>query len=241
MEITIEKAGGLTGRTEKIGPVDTAGLSQDNARQIRDIVGEMNFFALPTTIAKAGGADVIEYQTTITDGGRSYTVYSNDLTDPTYQKQLGQLINALEVSGAQFVAVEPPSIVPHFVVGASRYDLTGDGVTLAYFPFASLNKGEPVLKYSDAHRSLDFYDKDVRTVDVADLGGPCVSVTLDDGGAPWRSTTATMLVPAVVFHGGDTAWSFPVQTVMITRSPDTSRQGTSYKMINLVGQASDHI
>jgi hypothetical protein len=88
---------------------------------------------------------------------------------------------------------------------------------------------------------LDFYDKDVRSVEVADLGGACVSVALHNGGVPWRSTKATLLVPAVVFHGGDTAWSFPVQTFMITNSPGTGRQGASYTGINLVGEASDHL
>jgi hypothetical protein len=63
-----------------------------------------------------------------------------------------------------------------------------------------LDRGRLQLTYQDAHRSLPFYQNDVRTVDVADLG-TIVSVTLvltvDIG-----STTFSLLVPRVVLPGG---------------------------------------
>jgi hypothetical protein len=33
---------------------------------------------LPATVTKPGGADLVEYKTTVADGGRTRTVYSND-------------------------------------------------------------------------------------------------------------------------------------------------------------------
>lgn len=106
MELTIERCGGLVGRAERLGPVDTAGLPQDVARQIGAIVSKMKFFGLPATITKPGGADLVEYKTTVADGGRTHTVYSNDLSDAGYQKELGDLIGLLEVSGAKFAVIE---------------------------------------------------------------------------------------------------------------------------------------
>jgi hypothetical protein len=236
MEITIEKGGGFTGQTERLGPVNTDELPRDVARKLGDLVTAMNFFSLPTTIAKPGGADVVEYATQVADDGHSHTVYSNSLSDKTYERQLSDLVDLLEKSGAKFAVVHL-DFTPKNVAQASLYTLTGDGITLDYSTFANLNKGERVLGYSDGHHSLDFYDKDVRTVDIADLGGRCVSVTLEDGGEPWRSTTATLVIPEVSFSGGDTAWSFPVETLLIITSPATSREGRTYRVIKLVGEA----
>ena len=64
MEITIARAGGLTGRTEEPGQIDTAGLPQESARQVVGLVADMNFFALPATITKRGGAEVVHNRTT---------------------------------------------------------------------------------------------------------------------------------------------------------------------------------
>ncbi len=106
MEVTIERCGGWIGRAERLGPVDVAGVPLDSARRISAIVAEMKFFRLPATITKPGAADVVEYKTTIADGGRAHTVYSNDLSDPAYQRGLGDLIGLLELSGAKFAVIE---------------------------------------------------------------------------------------------------------------------------------------
>jgi hypothetical protein len=239
MEIRIGRGGGPDGRTEGLGPVNTEGLPQETARQIGDIITKMDFFDLPTTIAKPGGADVIEYktivETTVGDHGRTHIVCSNDLSDTTYRQQLSDLTKLLEESGAKFVPYEAG---PFFTAGgslAARYDLTGDGVTIKYLPNASLSKGERLLGYSDGQRSLDFYGKDARRVQVPDLGGSCVSVTLADTAA--GSITATLLVPDVSFSGHDTAWSFPVESVLITVSPGPGRHTDSYEVTKLIGEA----
>ena len=236
VEVTIERCGGLIGPAEKLGPVDTTAVPQDVARQVGAIVSKMKFFGLPATITKPGGAGLVEYKTTVADGGRTHTVYSNDLSDATYQKELANLIGLLEVSGAKFAVIEL-GIASKIAMEASRYDLTGGGITLTYFTFADLNK-ERILRYADGHRSLDFYEKDVRVGDVPDLDGHCLSVTLEGEG--WKAITATLLVPRVGFTGADTAWSSPVEAALIIASPAASGRGRSYNVTNLEGEACNH-
>ncbi|OBF54738.1 hypothetical protein A5787_03965 [Mycobacterium sp. 852002-50816_SCH5313054-b] len=199
-------------------------------------VTEMSFYGLPATITKPGGADLVEYKTTITDGTRAHTVYSNDLSDAAYQRKLGDLVGLLEMSGAKFAVIEPASS-SKAAMEALRYDLTGGGITLAYFTFGDLKK-ERILWYSDGHRSLDFYQSDVRTGDVPDLDGRCVMVNLKGEGH--KAVTATLLVPSVCFTGADTAWSTPVDAAMIIAAPGASSRGKSYHAINLVGEACNH-
>jgi hypothetical protein len=82
----------------------------------------------------------------------------------------------------------------------------GSGISVSYYDYAG--GGEPVeglivgdrgrlrLTYQDAHQSLRFYDDDVRTVSVGDLG-TIVTVTLvltvDTG-----STSFSLLIPQVL-------------------------------------------
>ncbi len=200
------------------------------------IVSEMTFFGLPATITKPGGPDLVEYKTTIADGGRIRTVYSNDLSDRAYQRKLGDLIGLLELSGAKFAVIELASS-SKAAIEALRYDLTGGGITLAYFTFGDLKK-ERILWYSDGHRALDFYENDVGTGDVPDLDGRCVMVNLKGEGL--KAVTATVLVPRVGFTGADTAWSSPVKAAMIIAAPAASGRGKSYRAINLVGEACNH-
>jgi hypothetical protein len=236
MEITIERCGGFVGRAERLGPVDTAGLRRDVARQAGAIISRMKLFGQPATITRPGGADLVEYKTTVVDGGRSHTNYSNDLSDAAYQKELGDLIGLLEAWGAKFAVVEL-GITSKIAMEASRYDLTGGRITLAYFTFADLNN-ERILWYSDGHRSLDFYEKDVRIGDVPDLDGHCVSVTLDGEGR--HAITATLLVSRATFTGADTAWSLPVEAAVIITGPGASGRSKSYTVTKLVGEACNH-
>jgi hypothetical protein len=46
--------------------------------QIGAIVSKMKFFGLPATVTKPGRADPVEHKTTVADGGRTRTIYSND-------------------------------------------------------------------------------------------------------------------------------------------------------------------
>jgi hypothetical protein len=63
-------------------------------------------------------------------------------------------------------------------------------------------------------------------------------VTLQGEG--WKAVTATLLVPRVGFTGGDTAWSSPVEAVMIVASPAASGRGMSYDATRMVGEACNH-
>lgn len=96
MEITITQSGGVAGLTKKWGPVNTETLPQTEAQKATEIIAEMNFFNLATDIAKKGGADLINYVTTVVDHGRTHTVQSNDLSDAAYQAHLGELETLLE-------------------------------------------------------------------------------------------------------------------------------------------------
>lgn len=81
----------------------------------------------------------------------------------------------------------------------NQYHLNGGGVSVSYYPdgFGPPIEGRGSLRlvYQDVHQSRSFYDNDVRTVTVPDLG-TVVSVTLvmtvDTG-----STTFSLLVPDV--------------------------------------------
>lgn len=81
----------------------------------------------------------------------------------------------------------------------NQYHLHGGGISVSYYPDGFgppiAGRGSLRLVYQDVHQSLPFYDDDVRTVDVADLG-TVVSVTLvmtvDTG-----STTFSLLVPDI--------------------------------------------
>jgi len=85
------------------------------------------------------------------------------------------------------------------VTSPNQYHLNGGGVSVSYYPdgFGPPIEGRGSLRlvYQDVHQSRSFYDNDVRTVTVPDLG-TVVSVTLvmtvDTG-----STTFSLLVPDV--------------------------------------------
>jgi hypothetical protein len=156
------------------------------------VVSEMNFYGLPTTITKPGGPDLVEYRRLPTVVARIPFARTTCQTR-RYQRKPVDLIGLLELSGAKFAVIEPPSS-SKAAMEAARYDLTGGGVTLAYFTFGDLKK-ERILWYSDGHRSLDFDQKDVRTGDMPDLDGRCVMVSLKGDGL--KAVTATLLVPSV--------------------------------------------
>ena len=89
----------------------------------------------------------------------------------------------------------------------NQYHLNGGGVSVSYYPdgFGPPIEGRGSLRlvYQDVHQSISFYDDDVRTVAVPDLG-TVVSVTLvmtvDTG-----STTFSLLVPDVDLPEGQSS------------------------------------
>ena len=81
----------------------------------------------------------------------------------------------------------------------NQYHLQGSGVSVSYYPDGFgppiAGRGSLRLVYQDVHQSLSFYDNDVRSVSVPDLG-TVISVTLvmtvDTG-----STTFSLLIPDI--------------------------------------------
>jgi hypothetical protein len=81
----------------------------------------------------------------------------------------------------------------------NQYHLHGHGISVSYYPggFGPPIKGRGRLRfvYQNTHQSLSFYDGEVRTVEVADLGtvvSVTIVMTVDRG-----STTFSLLVPYV--------------------------------------------
>jgi hypothetical protein len=85
------------------------------------------------------------------------------------------------------------------VTSPNQYHLQGDGIAVSYYPDGSgppvAGRGRLRLVYQDTHQAQSFYDDDLRTVAVPDLGS-VVSVTIvktiDTG-----DTTFSVLVPDV--------------------------------------------
>lgn len=75
MLITVKRTGGFAGLSEEVARVDTARLSQHAAQQVQQAVQRLGFFELPTAVApEALGADLLQYQISIEDGGREHRV-----------------------------------------------------------------------------------------------------------------------------------------------------------------------
>jgi hypothetical protein len=62
---------------------DTDSLPVDDAKQLRQLVSNANFFALPETIApQTAHPDRFQYSVTIEDGGRVHTVTTSESALP---------------------------------------------------------------------------------------------------------------------------------------------------------------
>lgn len=135
-------------------------------------------------------------------------------------------------------AVGPLSTVP-----PNAYHLTGDGITVAYFPDGSgppRPDGRIHMVYQDAAGTLTFTDSEVRVVDVQDLG-EIASVTIrpeiDTG-----MTTFSLLIPTVALPTPASAASITTEGittvyrggVLVLGRP----QRETYVVTALVGEAS---
>jgi hypothetical protein len=99
----------------------------------------------------------------------------------------------------------------------NQYHLQGCGISVSYFPEGFSPGPTPIegdihLTYQDAHQSLVFRDKDVRVVEVDDLGS-VVSVSLTRS-IDVGYTSFSLIVPEVRLPDG--VHSTPVQTEGIT-------------------------
>jgi hypothetical protein len=220
MEITITRTGGFTGIPEKLGPINTDSLAKDTARQVSDIIAKMDFFNLPADIAKAGGADVFDYDTTVTDGGRTHTVHSNDNSAATYKSQLDELIKLLESSGATF---KPAPAGTGEKAAPNRYELSGvgerEGEGMAGIPASyeivytvdALEIDTQIGGGSHAIVHDTFKQNELRVVAVDELG-TCVS--FGGGKSSDRPSTANTLVIPNILLDPD-AGAAPVDGLLI--------------------------
>lgn len=241
MEITITRAGGLTGIPEKLGPVNTDSLDKDTARQLSDVIAKMDFFNLPADIAKAGGADVFDYDTTVTDGGRTHTVHSNDNSTGSYKSQLAELIALLESAGKTF---KPASGGTREKAAPNRYELSGvgerkgegmAGIPPSYeivYTVDALEIDTHVGGGSHAIVHDTFRQNELRVVAVDELG-TCVSF---GGGksSDGTSTANTLLIPNILLDAD--AGAAPVDGLLIDarhpqprRSPAAQRRALLYR------------
>ena len=71
MKITVKRTGGFAGLTENIADLDTSQLESGVAAKVRKI----GFFDYPAVVAAgAVGADMYQYEITVTDGPRHHSV-----------------------------------------------------------------------------------------------------------------------------------------------------------------------
>jgi hypothetical protein len=132
-----------------------------------------------------------------------------------------------------------PSLAPN------AYHLHGEGIRVTYYPTGEgpLTVDGPVkLIYQDHHRTLTFRAHDVAVADVPSLGSlvtVVLQLTPDLG-----STTATLVVPAVVLGGAQSA---AVHTLLITTMHASTLTGLgdpqrdTYTVTHLTGSANNEI
>lgn len=83
MRIEFERSGGLMGRTIACS-LDTETLPPDEARELRELVEEADFFSLPeSTPGSAAQADQFSYKIMVESEGRSHTVTTSDDAAPS--------------------------------------------------------------------------------------------------------------------------------------------------------------
>jgi Emfourin len=89
MKISFETGGGLAGTHASI-VLETNSMSDDEGKQIRDLVKNSNFFDFPSKSIppKAGSADYINYKITVKMDEKEHTIRTNDVSMPSQLKPL---------------------------------------------------------------------------------------------------------------------------------------------------------
>jgi hypothetical protein len=93
MRAVLERTGGFAGITIKT-VADTSQLPDSEAQQLKQLVHDADFFALPETIVtKTLQPDRFEYVLTVEDGERSHTVTVGESAQPEAFRQLTDYIH----------------------------------------------------------------------------------------------------------------------------------------------------
>ena len=75
MKITVKRTGGFAGLTENVTDLDTSQLDPGKTEKVEAKVRKIGFFDYPAVVtAGAVGADMYQYEITVTDGPRHHSV-----------------------------------------------------------------------------------------------------------------------------------------------------------------------
>ncbi|MCC7445976.1 MAG: hypothetical protein IT324_01105 [Anaerolineae bacterium] len=91
MRIDFERSGGFAGMILR-ATIDTGDLPEADANDLRQLIEEANFFALPPTITSASGADQFTYRLTVIALVRQHSV---EVSDGAAPDTLRPLLNRL--------------------------------------------------------------------------------------------------------------------------------------------------
>jgi hypothetical protein len=98
LQITFKTTGGIAYFPGLSAPktIDVSALDADRQQQIRDLLGAVRFFELPSRAqAKRGAADYQTHTITVTDRDRQHTVEVTDPVPPEFERLLNLLRDAL--------------------------------------------------------------------------------------------------------------------------------------------------
>ena len=98
MKIVVEQSGGYAGVRTRVADVDTADLDPNTARRIEDAVKSSGILKEALDPSPPLGADLLTYEITITDQGKTQTVKFTDDGRPEHAALL-ELVNALSAVG----------------------------------------------------------------------------------------------------------------------------------------------
>jgi hypothetical protein len=103
MRIHFERSGGFGGQAMKRSAVvDSATLSEEEARELYELVGAANFFALPAAPPpRASQPDAFSYSITVEDGGRQHTVRLSEADVPESLRPLLDWLRRRATAGGQ--------------------------------------------------------------------------------------------------------------------------------------------
>ncbi len=99
MKISVKRTGGYAGLPEDLAAINTAALPVAVAQQVEQMVQEIRFFDLPAVVSGGTiGADLFNYEVTITEDDRHHTVVFVDNDSPE-TAPLRRLVDALIHTG----------------------------------------------------------------------------------------------------------------------------------------------
>jgi len=89
MKISFESSGGIAGIRSSI-TLETSSMSDDEGKQISDLVKNSNFFDLPSESIppKLGSADYKNYEITVKTDVKEHIIRTNDVLMPSQLKPL---------------------------------------------------------------------------------------------------------------------------------------------------------